>query len=129
MFLTKKGVKEAIREELADSEGASAKILKSEKEITRLTNEISELKFKKELEEKEIKHLVKMKEEKQTIETEKKHIELSKNFQQREMELQKEYFEKVMSNVKDGHKKMEEIYAKILERLPNVNMEIEKRVR
>jgi hypothetical protein len=43
------------------------------------------------------------------------------------MELQKEYFEKVMSAVKEGQKKMEDIYTKILERLPNVNMEITKK--
>ena len=42
------------------------------------------------------------------------------------MSLQKEYFEKVMKAVENGQKKMEDIYTKILDRLPNVNVDIMK---
>lgn len=79
------------------------------------------------MEEKEIAHLVKMKEEKILIETEKKRIELSQKFQDKEMALQREYFEKVMKAVQEGQKKMEDIYTKIMDRLPNINMEISRK--
>lgn len=117
-------VREELEEVLNDGESSTNKLRALEKDIKRLTGEKEELEFKKKMEEKEITHLVKMKEEKINIETQKKEIELKKDFQVKEMALQKEYFDKVMAAVKDGQKKMEDIYTKILERLPNVNMEI-----
>lgn len=125
--LTKKEVREVVEDVLNDGESSKKKRDSLEKEIKRLTEEKQELEFNKNMEEKEIAHLVRMKEEKIKIETEKKHMELSQKFQEKEMSLQKEYFEKVMKAVQNGQKKMEDIYAKILDRLPNVNMEITKK--
>lgn len=105
-------------------DGSVKKIQELKAEIRTLREEKEDLEFTKKMEEKEIAHLVKMKEEKLLVESEKNRLELTQKFQEKEMALQKEYFEKVMANVKEGHSKMEEIYHKILERLPNVNMEI-----
>jgi len=105
-------------------EGSVKKIQELKAEIRELREEKEDLEFKKKMEEKEIAHLVKMKEEKIEMETQKKEIELIKDFQAKEMKLQTEYFDKVMETVKEGHKKMEDIYGEILRRLPNVNMSI-----
>lgn len=122
----KDSVEEVFRRILDIGEGSVKKIQELKAEIRELREEKEDLEFKKKMEEKEIAHLVKMKEEKLTIATEKERLELTQQFQEKEMALQKEYFEKVMAAVKEGQKKMEDIYTKILERLPNVNMEITK---
>lgn len=125
--VTAKEVKKIVEDVLGFGENSIKKIQDLKSDISRLTEEKQELEFKKKMEEKEIAHLVKMKEEKINIETEKERLALTQKFQEKEMTLQKEYFEKVMTTVETGQKKMEEIYSKILERLPNVNMQIEKR--
>jgi YesN/AraC family two-component response regulator len=125
--ITVEDVKEVLDEVLNEGDKSSKKKKELEETIKRLTEEKAELEFKKKMEEKEIAHLVKMKEEKILIETEKKGIDLAKKYQEKEMALQKEYFDKVMKAVNDGQKKMEEIYAKIMDRLPNISMAINKK--
>lgn len=117
-------IEEMFKRVLDIGDGSVKKMQELKVEIRELREEKEDLEFKKKMEEKEIAHLVKMKEEKMEIATEKERLELTQQFQEKEMELQKEYFEKVMTAVKEGQKKMEDIYTKILERLPNVNMEI-----
>lgn len=95
-------------------------------QVKRLKEEIEELKLKKRLEEEEIKHLVKMKEEKNLIEAQKKEIELTKTFNQREMDLQKSYHEKVLESIETQRKESKDLYQKIMERLPNVNVEVKR---
>ena len=125
--LTVDEVREVLDEVLNEGDKTSKKKKELEESVRRLTEEKAELEFKKKMEEKEIAHLVKMKEEKILIETEKKGIDLAKKYQEKEMALQKEYFDKVMKAVNDGQKKMEEIYAKIMDRLPNISMAINKK--
>lgn len=117
-------IKDAVRDVLDEGDESKHKTDDLKDEIKRLKEEKETLSFQKKMEEKEISHLVKMKEEKIHIETEKERLELTQKFQEKEMQLQKEYFDKVMAAVKDGQKKMEDIYTKILERLPNVNLDI-----
>lgn len=125
MFLTKNKLKEIIRESLTEPDNTVG--LKNR--IEDLKKEIKELEFKKDMESKEIKHLVKMKEEKDKVQADKKEIELIKDFQSKEMKLQREYHDKVVKLIQDEHLKIQDIYSKIMERLPNVNMNIEKKVR
>ncbi len=125
MFLTKNKLKEIIKESLTEPDNTVG--LKNQ--IEDLKKEIKELEFKKDMESKEIKHLVKMKEEKDKVQADKKEIELIKDFQSKEMKLQKEYHDKVVKLIQDEHLKIQDIYSKIMERLPNVNMNIEKKVR
>ena len=122
-------IKETVQDALDMGEGLIKKLQELRADVRRLTEEKQELEYQKKMEEKEIAHLVKMKEEKIGIETEKKRLELTQQFQEKTMKLQTEYFDKVMNAVKEGHDKMEEIYGKIMERLPNVNMEISKKSR
>jgi YesN/AraC family two-component response regulator len=125
--ITVEDVREVLDEVLNEGDKSAKKKIDLEETIKKLTQEKAELEFKKKMEEKEIAHLVKMKEEKILIETEKKGIDLAKKYQEKEMALQKEYFDKVMKAVNDGQKKMEEIYAKIMDRLPNISMAINKK--
>jgi hypothetical protein len=125
MFLTKNKLKEIIKESLTEPDNTVG--LKNQ--IEDLKKEIKELEFKKDMESKEIKHLVKMKEEKDKVQADKKEIELIKDFQSKEMKLQKEYHDKVVKLIQDEHLKIQDIYSKIMERLPNVSMNIEKKVR
>lgn len=119
-------IEKMFRRVLDIGDGAVKKQQELKAEIRELREEKENLEFSKKMEQTEIAHLVKMKEEKLAMSTEKARLELSQQFQNKEMQLQKEYFDKVMQAVKDGQKKMEDIYSKILERLPNVNMEIKK---
>lgn len=125
--LSRDEIREVVSEVMYEGDNSQKKKQDLEKTIKRLTEEKETLEFKKDMEEKEIAHLVKMKEEKILIETEKKRIELSQKFQDKEMALQREYFEKVMKAVQEGQKKMEDIYTKIMDRLPNINMEISRK--
>lgn len=122
-------IKEAFRDVLGMGEDSVKKVQDLKSEIRKLREEKEDLDFKKKMEEKEIVHLVKMKEEKMAMATEKERLNLTQKFQEKEMALQKEYFEKVMVAVKEGQEKMEDIYTKILERLPNVNMEIKRGIK
>lgn len=120
-------VKRIFKDALADSEHSIITIINLQDSIKRLKEERDTAKFQRDLEEKELAHLLKMRDEKSEVEYKKKEVELDRKFQLREMELQKQYFEKVMSTVQEGQKKMENIYAEILSRLPNVNVEIRRK--
>lgn len=98
-----------------------------ERQIEELKKEKKELELTKTLEEREIKHLVKLKEEKQVVEFSKQKLELQEKFQTKEMELLKKYQEDMIKLIQTEHSKIQDIYSKIMERLPNVNMEIKKR--
>lgn len=118
-FITVKSIRTAIREELG-LKGSG------KEEIDRLKVEIEDLKLKKRMEEAEIKHLVKMKEEKQLIDYEKKEIELQKEFQKKEMDLQTKYHDKVLRTIEESRKESRELYTAIMERLPNVNVAMKR---
>lgn len=125
-FITKQNLKDSINEIFGTSEDNIKTRRTLEKEVVDLKRSIAELEHKKSLEEKEISHLVKMKEEKIQIETEKKRLELQGKFDEKVMNLQKDYHEKVLALLQEEHKKMEEIYSKIMERLPNINVSVKR---
>lgn len=127
MFISESKLRKVVDDVL--NGGSDKKITSLKDEIRRLKDEYEDLKLKKRLEEEEIKHLVKMKEEKQTIEAQKKELEFQKEFAAKEMKLQTEYHDKAVKLIQEGHAKMQDIYGKIMERLPNVTMAIEKKVR
>jgi hypothetical protein len=126
MFITANGVKKAIKEVLYDGGKGREKIEELNKEIDILKTNIKDLELKKRLEEEEIKHLVKMKEEKQAIEIQKKEIDLAKAFQQKEMELQSKYHDKIITTIEESRKESRDLYTAIMDRLPNVNVEMKR---
>lgn len=116
MFISKEALKEVIKD-VINGKG-------SLEEVRRLKEEIEDLKMKKRVEEQELQHLVKMKEEKQGIESTKKELELQKAFQTKEMDLAKKYHEDMVARFVKEQENLNQIYTKIMERLPNVNLEI-----
>ena len=116
MFITKKWLKDLISP--VDESG------KLKKEIEELKKELAELKLKKVMEEREIKHLVTLKEEKLTIEFEKKEVEQQKKYQEKEMVLQTQYHDKIMTALNKAADDMNATYKEIMTRLPNVNVEL-----
>lgn len=125
-FISTNKLKKVLDEVINDSSNGLETVKKKEREIDGLNRQIKELELKKELEEKEIRHLVKMKEEKNLIETQKKELELQGKFQKVEMELQTAYHEKVLKTIEESRKESRDLYTKIMERLPNVNVEISR---
>jgi predicted methyltransferase len=95
----------------------------------RLKDELEDLKLKKRIEEAEIKHLVKMKEEKNAIELEKQVVAMQKEFAEKEMTLLKKYQQDLTGRFIEEQKNLQAVYAEIMKRLPNVNMEIERKSR
>ncbi len=122
MILTENTLKKVLKRIMCDPDSNIA----LKKMIEDKQKELKELELKRSLEEREIKHLVRMKEEKQEIEYNKREIELQKSFQELEMKLQTQYHDKVVKLIQTEHGKIQEIYGKIMERLPNVNMEIKR---
>ena len=126
MFITASGIKRALREVLYDGGKGREKIEQQNMEIEHLKIQIKDLELKKRLEEEEIKHLVKMKEEKQEIEIQKKGIELQKIFQEKEMKLQSTYHDKIIKTIEESRKEARDLYTAIMDRLPNVNVEMKR---
>jgi hypothetical protein len=104
-------------------------VVQLKKRIQELKDETKELELKKTMDEREIEHLVKLKEEKLNIEHQKKNLALQSEFKQKEMALQTTYHDKIMAKLENAAKEMKDVYTKIMERLPNVNMNIEKKVK
>lgn len=119
MFISIGKLKKAVREAFDDVDGGKLA-------IERLKTELAELKLKKRMEEEEIKHLVKMKEEKQFIDAQKKEIELQKQYQKKEMDLQTVYHDKIIATIEESRKEARDLYTRIMDRLPNVNVEMKR---
>lgn len=114
MFITKKWLEKLIKP--VDESG------KLKTEIEQLKKELAELKLKKTMEEREIKHLVTLKEEKLAIEHEKKTVQLEKQFQEKEMALQTRYHDKIMKAIDVARTEMNATYKEIMKRLPDVSV-------
>ena len=104
-----------------DAKELEIKIVRLKSEKLKAVEELEDLKLKKKLELKEVEHLVVMAKEKNEIKYEKKVAELEKEKQKDITAMQKTYYEKQMSDLKD-------MTAQILKRLPDITMEIKKRV-
>lgn len=128
MWISEKRLVAVIGKVMGIEENEDSKVSVLEKKILSLKDDIGELELKKRLEEREIKHLVKMKEEKMDIEAIKTRLSLQGDFQTKEMELQKKYHSDILSQITKAEDKFQDIYKSILERLPNVNVEMKKKL-
>jgi len=136
IFSSKKlqeAVNEAIDKAISTSKEDKTKILSLQnqiemlkKEKIKVKDELDELQLQKKIDKRDIEHMVKIKEEKNEIEFEKKTVELQKQFSEKEMTILKDTHEKSMALLEQGKKDLSDIYGKIIERLPNVNMEINR---
>ena len=112
--------------EPVESKEYKRQIADQKKTIERLSKEIKELELKKQMDEREIKQLVKIKLENSELEYQKKTIELQGDFNRKEMDLQSDYHNKQLKDLDIARKEMKEVYSAIMKRLPNVNLEITK---
>ena len=83
---------------------------KARKELLEVKIELEELKAKKEREETEIKHLVKITKEKHEIEFEKKENKVIAEYKQKELDLQKDYHNKINENLTSSMNDIKEMY-------------------
>lgn len=90
--------------------------LELEREVRKLNKEVLELKSKKKIEEEEIKHLVKITNEKRDIEFTKKEIEVKKEADEKVYAVREEYQKKVEDNLQKQITDIKETNAQILKR-------------
>jgi hypothetical protein len=93
-------------------------------EIRRLKDELADLTTTKKMETREIEHLVKIKEEKLNIEHEKKTVELTAEFQKKEMAMQTKYHDKVVTQIEGYNGRQDKFFDQVMKRLPNVNVQL-----
>ena len=70
--------------------------------------------------------MIKIKEEKNAIEYTKKELALDKQYNDKEMILLKKYHTDTLELIDKTKSEFKDLYTKILDRLPNVSMEIHK---
>src|SRR3990167_5718268 len=97
MWIQKEAFQQMLREAMTDESTHHGKVCTLREEIQKLKETLAELKSQKKIEEAEISHLVKMKEEKLTVDHQKNGLALEKTYQQKEMELQRDYHERVLT--------------------------------
>jgi len=97
----------------------------TEQTVVNLKKEIAELKLTRTMEEREIKHLVKLKEEASDLEYQKKEVELKAQFADKEQVLLKEYHDKSMKQLETFRKEAKQTSEEILKRLPNISASLE----
>lgn len=127
-------VEKTIDSVLTKATENSHNILKLQKDISSLTEEkrtlkddLADLQKQKELEKTEIEHLVALKEQRMELTIQKKEVELERKFQEKELELRKKGFDEMVNHINKQSEDMKSLYGQILERLPNVNMEIKEK--
>jgi len=111
--------------------------LKAEK--IKLNEEVETLKLKKRLEQEEIRHMTKLNEERMKQEVESEKIKLTKKYAEDIKKFRDEQRVILVDSLKEFHTKMEqrfnseldnlkETYKAIMERLPNVNLTLTKKL-
>lgn len=132
MFMTETKVKQILAEILGEMPKDLPQLVSDIKEmvgpkeqVPKLKRELEELKLQKVIEERDIKHLVKIKEEKLDIEHQKKELKLKDEYKDKEMVLQREFHNKVLTVLDKNREEMKEVHTQLMKRLPNVNMEME----
>ncbi len=87
-------------------------------------NELAELKQKRKMEDEDIRHLVKIKEESLDIAHQKKQVELERTQQEAIAAVKDTYRDKQESTLQKQIEDGKEMYAEILARLPNVQVRL-----
>lgn len=92
-----------------------------EKTINDLEMEIDRLQARKETEEQELKHMIRMKEEKMELESQKFKIRCEQQKEEAIAAVKNEYRDKLEERLIKETENIRSMYTEILERLPNVN--------
>ena len=107
-----------------DSEKEELKlaIKQLEKDKRSLKEDLAELKLKKKLEEEDIKHMVKINNERKDIELEKEKMKLERKSAEEIAKVKDSYQDKTEQQLEKQLTNMKSMYGEILERLPNYNI-------
>jgi len=137
LFISDKKLEEliigSVNTALGQKDLAGVKVIKLSERVAQLTEEAS--KKKEELEELRLQHkqedietkfLVKKKEEMMELDKQKSEVAIERKTALLEKNLQKEYFEKTISQLNEHKKEMQTMSEAILKRLPDISMEITK---
>ena len=132
MFMRKSTLKKWLSELLGKGIDDIPALLKEAKDLIgpaedvgKLKREIAELGLKKEIELRDIEHLVKIKEEKLKLKFSQKELDLKNEFKSKEMTMQTDYHDKIVAQLGEAKKDMTGMYKEIMKRLPNVNARLE----
>lgn len=93
-------------------------------ERRKLKDEIEDLKVKKKVADEDIKHMVKMREERLELKFEKMQVQQDKELQDKLHEVSNKYRDKTEKQLEKESGNMKEMYGQILERLPNVTAKL-----
>ena len=119
LFLTKNGLKDLVKDIMGEG---NVDVGELKNRISDLKRELEELKLKKDIEQRDIEHLVKCKTEKNNIENERKLIDMERILAQKEATLQTEYHKKAIVAIEKFQVELKELYQSIIQRLPDVNV-------
>ena len=123
----------------ADVAELQAEYEKTLKALRTTKEELEDLKLKKRLEAEEIKHMVRINEEKNKQELESEKIKIIKESQEAMAKFKEEQRVILVESLKDFHGKIEkrfgdelsnlkEVYGMLMQRLPNVNLSLTKKL-
>lgn len=99
-----------------------------EAEVKRLKEEIQKLKVKRKIEDEDIKHMIKMKEERKDLEYERKVAEIEASKAEEIAAIKDEYRDKIEQQLETQKDDMKEMYGEILKRLPDMSVRLKGNV-
>lgn len=106
------------------------KIFELKKEVSNLKfvkkEEVAEIKLEHDIADRDLKHLVKIKERQLNVTHQERVLTVKSEYKDKELELQREYFDKTIGQIEQARADMRDMYEQVLIRLPNVNMDIQK---
>lgn len=91
-------------------------------EIRKLKDEIADLKHEKKITEEDIKHMVRLREERLEVEAEKKELERDRKSQAEIAAVKDEYRDKLEKRLQTEVDNIKAMYSEILQRLPTVSV-------
>lgn len=94
------------------------------KQVRNLKDDLAGLKSKKKIEEEDIKHMVRMKEERMEVEHDKKSLEMERKKDEAIATVKDQYRDKMEGRLELEVTNMKEMYGEILARLPNISAKV-----
>lgn len=102
------------------------KIEDLQRERDKLKEEVADLKLEKKTGEEDLKHMVKIKEEKDEVRFQQKMLEIERKQQAAIADVKDKYRDKMETQLSQETNNIKEMYAQILERLPNYNVTVKQ---
>jgi len=121
MFATKRQRDELVKE-ITRIKGELCERDTLRDQVRNLKDELAGLQSKKKIEEEDIKHMVRLKEERLEVKSQKMELTMEQEKQAAIAEVKDTYRDKLEARLETEVENIKEMYGQILERLPNVNI-------